>query len=103
MSKKPTRREKREGREAKHADTLMRVRDALFFQALRDFAELESVTMEQTVAIGDGANDLDMISLAGMGIAFNAKPVVRAAADNSLTNPYLDSVLYLLGIATEDH
>ena len=72
-------------------------------QALREFAQIENIDMEQTIAIGDGANDLDMISLAGMGIAFNAKPVVRAAADNSLTNPYLDSVLYLLGIATEDH
>ncbi|CAB4857491.1 MAG: phosphoserine phosphatase SerB [Actinobacteria bacterium] len=70
-------------------------------QALRDFAELESVTMEQTVAIGDGANDLDMIAAAGLGIAFNAKPAVRAAADTSLTAPYLDSVLYLLGIPRE--
>ena len=49
-------------------------------QALREFAAMESVTLEQTVAIGDGANDLDMIALAGLGIAFNAKPAVKAAA-----------------------
>ncbi len=70
--------------------------------ALRDFAELEGVTLEQTIAIGDGANDLDMIAAAGLGIAFNAKPAVKAAADSSLTAPYLDSVLYLLGITREE-
>jgi phosphoserine phosphatase len=68
--------------------------------ALREFAALESISMEQTVAIGDGANDLDMIAAAGLGIAFNAKPAVRAAADSSISEPYLDSVLYLLGIST---
>ena len=71
-------------------------------QALRDFAAKTGVTLEQTIAIGDGANDLDMIAAAGLGIAFNAKPAVRAAADSSLTAPYLDSVLYLLGITRED-
>ena len=70
--------------------------------ALREFAELEKITMAQTIAVGDGANDLDMIAAAGLGIAFNAKPAVRAAADSSITAPYLDSVLYLLGIANED-
>jgi len=70
--------------------------------ALRDFAKLEHVELEQTVAVGDGANDLDMIALAGLGIAFNAKPAVRAAADSALSAPYLDSVLYLLGITRED-
>ena len=71
-------------------------------QALRDFATMTGVSIEQTIAIGDGANDLDMIAAAGLGIAFNAKPAVRAAADSSLTAPYLDSVLYLLGITRED-
>ena len=71
-------------------------------QALRDFASQVGVTIEQTIAIGDGANDLDMIAAAGLGIAFNAKPAVRAAADSSLSAPYLDSVLYLLGITRED-
>lgn len=69
--------------------------------ALCEFAELESISMAQTVAIGDGANDLDMIAAAGLGIAFNAKPVVKAAADSSVSAPYLDSVLYLLGIPRE--
>jgi len=70
--------------------------------ALREFAAIESISMSQTVAIGDGANDLDMIAAAGLGIAFNAKPAVKAAADSSLSDPYLDSVLYLLGIPRED-
>lgn len=71
-------------------------------QALRDFASIEGVQLEQTIAIGDGANDLDMISIAGLGIAFNAKPAVKEAADSSVSAPYLDSVLYLLGISRED-
>jgi phosphoserine phosphatase len=70
--------------------------------ALRDFAARVGVGMEQTIAIGDGANDLDMITAAGLGIAFNAKPAVRAAADSALSQPYLDSVLYLMGIPRED-
>ena len=70
--------------------------------ALRDFAKRTGVAIEQTIAIGDGANDLDMIAAAGLGIAFNAKPAVKAAADSSLNAPYLDSVLYLLGISRED-
>jgi phosphoserine phosphatase len=71
-------------------------------KALREFADEHSIAMEQTIAIGDGANDLDMISIAGLGIAFNAKPAVKAAADSSLSAPYLDSVLYLLGITREE-
>jgi phosphoserine phosphatase len=70
--------------------------------ALREFATEHSIALEQTIAIGDGANDLDMISIAGLGIAFNAKPAVKAAADSSVSAPYLDSVLYLLGITRED-
>jgi phosphoserine phosphatase len=71
-------------------------------QALKDFANEVGVAIAQTIAIGDGANDLDMIAVAGLGIAFNAKPAVQAAADSSLNAPYLDSVLYLLGITRED-
>ncbi len=67
-------------------------------RALRRFAEAEGLPMSRTVAIGDGANDLDMLAAAGLGIAFNAKPVVRAQADTSVSVPYLDAVLYLLGI-----
>jgi phosphoserine phosphatase len=71
-------------------------------QALREFAAEHSIALEQTIAIGDGANDLDMIAIAGLGIAFNAKPAVVAAADSSVSAPYLDSVLYLLGITREE-
>jgi phosphoserine phosphatase len=71
-------------------------------EALRRFAADAGVPLSQTVAVGDGANDLDMIAAAGLGIAFNAKPVVRDAADTSLSVPYLDAVLYLLGISSED-
>ncbi len=69
---------------------------------LRRIAELERVPLEQTVAIGDGANDLDMIAAAGLGVAFNAKPVVRAAADTSLNVPRLDAILFLLGIPADE-
>lgn len=71
-------------------------------QALQEFADSEGVALAQTIAIGDGANDLDMIAIAGLGIAFNAKPAVKAAADSSVSTPYLDSVLYLLGITREE-
>jgi len=67
-------------------------------RALERFAAEAGVPISQTIAIGDGANDLDMIAKAGLGIAFNAKPVVREAADTAVNVPYLDSILYLLGI-----
>src|SRR6266700_3880022 len=70
--------------------------------ALRRFAADAGVPLSQTVAVGDGANDLDMIAAAGLGVAFNAKPVVRDAADTSLSVPYLDAILYLLGISSDD-
>ena len=70
--------------------------------ALREFAQRENVALSQTVAIGDGANDLDMIEAAGLGIAFNAKPAVQAAADSAVNSPYLDSVLYLIGISRDE-
>ncbi len=71
-------------------------------EALRRFAADSGIPLSQTVAIGDGANDVDMISLAGLGIAFNAKPALRAAADTSVNVPYLDAVLYMLGISREE-
>ena len=58
--------------------------------------------MSRTEAIGDGANDLDMLAAAGLGIAFNAKPAVRSAAHAAVNVPYLDSVLYLLGITRDE-
>ncbi|HEY7719634.1 MAG TPA: phosphoserine phosphatase SerB [Pedococcus sp.] len=70
--------------------------------ALRRFAEEAGLPLSRTVAIGDGANDLDMLAEAGLGIAFNAKPVVRAQADTSVTVPYLDAVLFLLGITRDE-
>jgi len=71
-------------------------------RALRRFASEVGVPLEQTVAVGDGANDIDMLSVAGLGIAFNAKPVVREHADAALSVPYLDAVLYFLGISREE-
>ena len=71
-------------------------------EALREFAASENVNLAQTIAIGDGANDLEMLEIAGLGIAFNAKPAVRAAADSSINSPYLDSVLYLMGITRSE-
>ncbi|MBW3604269.1 MAG: phosphoserine phosphatase SerB [Actinobacteria bacterium] len=70
--------------------------------ALRSLARTAGVPINQTVAVGDGANDLDMLSIAGLGIAFNAKPVLRAAADTTVTVPYLDAILFLLGITREE-
>lgn len=71
-------------------------------RALQRFAAQVGVPLEQTVAVGDGANDIDMISVAGLGIAFNAKPVVKEHADAALSVPYLDAVLYFLGISREE-
>lgn len=67
-------------------------------QALREFAAASGVSIENTVAIGDGANDLDMMAAAGLSIAFNAKPVVVAAADLSINEPSLRSVIALISV-----
>ena len=71
-------------------------------RALEEFAAENEIPLSRTIAIGDGANDIDMLVRAGLGIAFNAKPVTRAAADTALNVPYLDSVLFLLGITREE-
>ncbi len=71
-------------------------------QALRHFAEQVGVPLESVVAIGDGANDLDMLEIAGLGIAYNAKALVREAADTAVNVPYLDAIMYLLGISREE-
>ncbi|WP_367131748.1 phosphoserine phosphatase SerB [Saccharothrix sp. HUAS TT1] len=66
--------------------------------ALRRFAEEQGVPIAQTVAVGDGANDIDMLGAAGLGIAFNAKPALREVADTALSHPFLDAVLFVLGV-----
>ncbi len=71
-------------------------------RALARFAAQYGIPLEQTVAVGDGANDLDMLNAAGLGIAFNAKPVVREQADAALNQPYLDAVLQVLGFTRDD-
>ncbi|HNO39207.1 MAG TPA: phosphoserine phosphatase SerB, partial [Marmoricola sp.] len=70
--------------------------------ALRHFADQAGIPEQATIAIGDGANDLDMLNAAGLGIAFNAKPIVQQAADTAVNTPYFDAVLYLLGITREE-
>jgi phosphoserine phosphatase len=69
---------------------------------LRRIAASEHIPLEQTVAVGDGANDLDMLAAAGLGIAFNAKPILREAADTAVSVPYLDAILFLLGIRRDE-
>ncbi len=71
-------------------------------RALRRFADQFGVQLDQTVAVGDGANDIDMLSAAGLGIAFNAKPVVAEFADTTLNQPFLDPVLFILGISRDE-
>jgi len=71
-------------------------------KALERFALESGVPLNQTVAVGDGANDIDMLNTAGLGIAFNAKPIVADAADTSLNQPFLDPVLFILGITREE-
>jgi phosphoserine phosphatase len=65
---------------------------------LREWAAAEGIPLEHTIAVGDGANDLDMLSAAGIGVAFNAKPAVRAAADAAVNLPYLDAVRHIAGV-----
>lgn len=67
-------------------------------KALRRFSDEFGIPVQQCVAVGDGANDIDMLSAAGMGIAFNAKPALREVADAALSYPYLDAILFMLGV-----
>lgn len=68
---------------------------------LRQISDSELIPLSQVVAVGDGANDLDMLAVAGLGIAFNAKPIVQERADTSVTVPFLDAILFLMGIRRE--
>lgn len=65
---------------------------------LREWSAAEGIALEHTVAVGDGANDLDMLGAAGIGVAFNAKPTVRAVADAAVNMPYLDAVRHIAGV-----
>jgi phosphoserine phosphatase len=65
---------------------------------LQQIAKTENLNMEQVIAVGDGANDLPMLRLAGLGIAFRAKPLVRQSAKQSISNSGLDGILFLLGV-----
>jgi len=69
---------------------------------LRHLAEIENIPVDQVVAVGDGANDLAMLDAAGLGIAFNARAVVQRAADTALNVPYLDAILFVLGLHQEE-
>ena len=70
--------------------------------ALERFAREAGVPLSQCVAVGDGANDIDMLATAGLGIAFNAKPALAEIADTALSAPYLDVVLFVLGITRDE-
>ena len=71
-------------------------------ELLREIAEREGVRLEQTIAVGDGANDLPMLSIAGLGIAFRAKPLVRQSAKQAISTLGLDGILYLIGFRDRD-
>ena len=71
-------------------------------ELLREIAQREGVSLQQVIAVGDGANDLPMLGLAGLGVAFRAKPVVRATARQSISSNGLDGVLYLMGISQRE-
>jgi phosphoserine phosphatase len=71
-------------------------------ELLREIAHKENISLEQVVAVGDGANDLPMLGIAGMGIAFRAKPLVRQTANHAVSFLGLDSLLYLIGVRDRD-
>lgn len=71
-------------------------------ELLREIAQKEGVNLEQVIAVGDGANDLPMLSIAGLGIAFRAKPLVKQNAKQAISTLGLDGILYLLGVRDRD-
>lgn len=71
-------------------------------QILKEWAAREKIPLEQTVAVGDGANDLDMLKTAGLGVAFNAKPLVRSQSQAFINQAGLDVILYLLGLSEQE-
>ena len=71
-------------------------------EILRTIAKVENISLQQTIAVGDGANDLPMISIAGLGVAFHAKPIVEENAQRSISSVGLDGLLYLMGISERE-
>ncbi len=71
-------------------------------ELLEAIARTENISLDQVVAVGDGANDLPMLNIAGMGIAFHAKPLVRQSANHAVSHLGLDSILYLIGVRDRD-
>jgi len=71
-------------------------------ELLKQLAAQENLNLQQVIAVGDGANDLPMLSLAGLGIAFRAKPLVKQSADHAISELGLDGILYLLGVRDRD-
>jgi phosphoserine phosphatase len=71
-------------------------------ELLREIATQENIALQQTIAVGDGANDLPMLAAAGLGIAFHAKPVVAQSARHKISTLGLDSILYLIGVRDRD-
>jgi len=71
-------------------------------ELLKEIAQREGIALQQTIAVGDGANDLPMLSTAGLGVAYHAKPLVKETASHAISNFGLDSVLYLLGFSDRD-
>ncbi len=71
-------------------------------EILKTIATVENISLQQTIALGDGANDLPMISIAGLGVAYHAKPVVKENAEQSISSVGLDGLLYLMGISERE-
>jgi len=71
-------------------------------EILKTIATVENISLEQTIAVGDGSNDLPMLSIAGLGIAFHAKPIVREKARKAISSVGLDGLLYLMGISEKE-
>lgn len=71
-------------------------------EVLKEITQKENISLEQVIAVGDGANDLPMLSIAGLGIAFHAKPIVKKSAKHSISNLGLDGILYLIGVRDRD-